>query len=58
MKLHINSYAEYIDLRKMVELKIIWDDYTCKLIHKKCHKQSYHSDIKYHITLNTKFNVL
>ena len=26
-------------------------DNICKLIHKKCHLKSYHSDIKYHMTL-------
>ena len=24
-------------------------DSICKLIHKKCHPKSYHSDIKYHV---------
>lgn len=27
---------------------------TCNLIHKKCHDISYHNDIKYDMTLNTK----
>ena len=31
---------------------------TCRLIHKKCHKKSYHNDIKHHITLNTIFSVV
>ena len=30
----------------------------CSLIHKKCHPKSYHSDIKYHMTLNNIFSVV
>jgi hypothetical protein len=33
-------------------------DNICSLIHKKRHPKSYHNDIKYHMTLNTKFNVV
>ena len=33
-------------------------DNTCSLIHKKCHPKSYHSDIKYRLTLNIIFSVL
>ena len=29
----------------------------CSLIHKKCHPKNYHSDIKYHMTLNIIFSV-
>jgi hypothetical protein len=32
-------------------------DEICSLIHKKCHPKSYHSDIKYHMTLTTIFSV-
>ena len=32
-------------------------DNICKFIHKKCHPKSYHSDIKYHMTLNMIFSV-
>ena len=32
-------------------------DTICKLIHKKCHPKSYHSDIKYHMTLLLLFNL-
>jgi hypothetical protein len=42
----------------MDELKVSWDDNTCKLIHKKHHHQSYHNDIKYRVTLDTIFSVL
>ena len=28
------------------------------LIHKKCHLKNYHSDIKYHMTLNIIFSVV
>ena len=31
--------------------------YFVHLIHKKCHPKSYHSDIKYHVTLNAIFLV-
>jgi len=27
-------------------------DNMCSLVHKKCHMKSYHSDIKYRMTLN------
>ena len=33
-------------------------DNVCKLIHKKCHPKSYHSDIIYHMILNIIFGVL
>ena len=36
----------------MDELKISWNDNTCRLIHKKCHKKSYDFDINYHMTQN------
>ena len=36
---------------------IIYDN-ICKLIHKNCHPNSYHSDIKYHMTLNFIFSVV
>ena len=42
---------------KVDELEVHWDDSICKLIHKKCHKKIYHSDIKYHMTLNTTVSV-
>ena len=29
-----------------------------QLIHKKCHPESYHSDIEYHMTLNIIFSVV
>jgi hypothetical protein len=37
--------------------EIIHDD-ICKLVHKKFHPKSDHNDIKYHMTLNIKFNVV
>ena len=40
------------------ELRVNWNDNICKLIHKKCHYESYHSDITYHTTLNTIFSVV
>ena len=33
-------------------------DNTCSLIHNKCHPKSHHSDINYHIILNSMFTVL
>ena len=33
-------------------------DNICSLVHKKCHPKSYHSNIKYHITLNIIFSVV
>ena len=36
----------------------IIQDNICSLIHKCCHPKSYHSDIKYHMTLNTAFRVV
>ena len=32
-------------------------DNICNFLYKKCHLQSYHSDIKYHMTLNITFSV-
>ena len=29
-----------------------------ELLHKKCHRNSYHNDIRYHMTLNTIFSVV
>jgi hypothetical protein len=39
------------------ELKVGWDDDTCKFIHKKFYEKSYHNDVKYHVTPNTLFSV-
>ena len=33
-------------------------DNICSLIHKKCHLESYHSGIKYHMTLNIILSVV
>ena len=30
----------------------------CSLIHDKCHPKSYHSDVKYHTTINIIFSVV
>ena len=38
-----------------IQISIIYDN-ICKVVHKKCHLKSCHSDIKYHMTLNTLFN--
>ena len=35
-----------------------WNDNIYKLIHKKCNKKSWCSDIKFHVTLNTISSVL
>ena len=35
-----------------IQISIVHDR-NCELIHKKCHEESYHIDIKYHMTLNT-----
>jgi hypothetical protein len=54
----------YINVRthnitKMNELKVIEDDNTCQIIYKKCHLKSYcNNDIKYHVILDTIYNVL
>ena len=40
-------------LQKVDELKVSWDDITCKLTSKIYHQKSYHSNIKYHRTLTT-----
>jgi hypothetical protein len=40
-------------ISKTDQLKVSWDDITCKLIRKKCYLKSYHNDIKYHMKLNT-----
>ena len=45
-------------LLKVDEQKGNWDDNTCKLIDKKCHQKTYHSDKEYHMTLNTMFGVV
>ena len=34
---------------------VSWDDSNCVLICKKCHKNTYHDDMKCHMTLNTIF---
>ena len=36
----------------------ITHDSVCSLIQKKCHPNSYHGDIKYHMTLNIIFSVV
>ena len=40
----------------MVELKVSWDDTTCKLIHEKSQQKSYHGDMNYHMKLVTTFD--
>ena len=47
-----------MNIPKRDELKVYWDDSMCKLIHKRCRYKSYHSDIKYHMTLTMLFSVL
>ena len=42
----------------MDELKVSWDDSTCKFIHKKCHWKSYQSDLEYYLQINTIFSVV
>ena len=44
--------------RHLGELIGSWDDNIYKHIHKKMTLESYHNDIKYHVTLNTIFFVL
>ena len=39
----------------MDELNVSLDDNTCKFIHEKCHWETYHNEIKYHVT--TKYNI-
>ncbi len=38
--------------------QVSWDDTTSKLIHEKYHQTSYHSDVKYLMTINATFSVL
>ena len=40
------------------ELKVSWDDNTCELYSYEVLLESYHSDNKYHMTLDTIFDVL
>ena len=42
-------------LPKFITINASGDDNTCELIHEKCHHKSYHSDIKYYVTL--KYNI-
>ena len=42
----------------MDELIHIIHDSICSLVNKECHPKSYHSDIKYHMTLNIIFSVV
>jgi hypothetical protein len=44
-------------LGQWMNLSIIHDN-ICSLIHEKCHMKSYHSDIKYHMTLSIIFSVV
>jgi len=37
---------------------VSWDDSNCVLIRKECHKNTYHDDMKWHMTLNTIFSVV
>jgi hypothetical protein len=41
-----------------LNLSSIIHDAICSLIHHKCHPKSYHSDIKYHMTLNIILSVV
>ena len=43
---------------KWMELKVTSDENACKLVHTKCHSKIYQSNIKYHMTLITIFNVI
>ena len=38
--------------------EVDWNESICKLTHNKYHQESYHGDIKYHMTLNTIFSVV
>ena len=60
--IHDNILTQVADKRRYgfghwMNSSIIHDN-ICKLIHKKCHLKSYHSDIKYLVTLNTIFSVV
>ena len=48
---NFNHPWQYFITGQWMNSSIIHDS-ICKLIHKKCHMKSYHSDIKYHMTLN------
>lgn len=43
---------------RLDELKVTPYDSMHKLIHKKCHWQSHHNDIDYHMTQSPKFIVV
>ena len=52
-----SCWQEKVRFWPMDDSSIIHDN-TCSLIHEKCHLKSYHSDIKYHMTLNITFSVV
>ena len=51
-------WSEHVGFWAVDELQVSWDVSTCKFIHKRCYYKSYHSDITYHMTLNTIFSVV
>ena len=62
LSFHDNISWQTVDMRRQgfgqwMNSSIV-HDIICKFIHKKCHLKSYHSDIKYHMTLNIKFSVV
>jgi hypothetical protein len=54
---NIPSFVSIVGILMNI-LKVGWDVNTCILIHKKCHLEIYHNDVKYHMTLNIIFNVV
>ena len=59
--IHDNISSQVIDKRRYIfdqwmNSSIIYDN-ICSLIHRKCHPKSYHSDIKFHMTLDIIFSV-
>ena len=56
ISLHINVRMQ--NVQKVDELEESQDDTICELTHETCHYRSYHSDIKYHMTLNIIFSLV
>ena len=53
--IRVQNISNFMTIIGMVfNQMLILHDNTCKRIHKKCHQNTYHNDIKlYHTTLNT-----
>ena len=45
------------NISKVDEANVSWDENSCKLLQRKCQYKCYQSDIKYHMTLKTKYKI-